>query len=185
MIKTFFACLGLALAAGCAASPRPTAPAAADGTAWYFGPSSYFSPDGRIPYGGTESAVRREISGGGALIVETVTQPGHSPSMPAMVSVARMSRRGGSLVYDAADDEKTFSGTVTFSSADLSSWTYDLELARGGTVTGSGSLSGGAIRTEKLLGLERPMLVREELKAVSEREYSMRAAEMRPPRGAE
>lgn len=159
---------------------------AAAGTAYYYGQVSMFSPDGRLPYGKTDSAVKREVLDGGARIIETVTQPAASPGMRAKESVTELKRRKKTLVYDASDDKGTFSGTVSFKGPKLEDWTYDIKLAKGGTIKGHATLSEEGIKTEKQLsGVSRPMLVKEDLKPVSEQVYNMRVNEMRPPRFAE
>lgn len=162
------------------------APGAAGSSAYYYGQVSSFSPDGRMPYGNTDSAVKREILDDGARIIETVTRPGPSPSMRPKEIVTELKRRKKTLVYDASDTGATFAGTVTFQDPDLKSWIYDIKLKAGGTIKGSGKLSPEGIKTEKQLSSGgRPMSVKEDLKTVSEREYKMRVSEMRPPKGAE
>jgi len=179
--KTGFIVMATALSA-CAGT---VAVKVTDGAAYYCGESSFFSPDGRLPYGSAETAVKREILSGGARIIETVTQPGHSPGMPAKTIVTELKRRGKRLVYDVSDAGGTFSGTITFKNGQLNSWTYDLKLKDGGTVKGSGSLTGEGIRTEKQLTGGRPMLVKDDLKTASESKYNRTVGMMKPPAGAE
>jgi hypothetical protein len=156
------------------------------GTAYYFGPAAFFSPDGRLPYGKTDSAVKREVLDGGARILETVTQPAPGHGMRPKESVTELKRRKQTLVYSASDDKGTFSGTVTFKDPALKSWTYKIKMAKGGELTGSGSLSGEGIKTEKkITGPGRPMLVREDLKPVSEENYLLQVRMMRPSAGME
>jgi hypothetical protein len=53
-------------------------------------------------------------------------------------------------------------------------------------MTGSGRVSSSGFRLERRLsGVARPMLVKEELKAVSAEEYERLLREFRPPFGAE
>lgn len=159
---------------------------AAGGTAYYYGQASFFSPDGRLPYGKTDSAVKREVLDGGARIIETVTQPAASPGMRPKESVTELKRRKKTLVYDASDAKGTFSGTVAFKGPELKSWTYNIKLAKGGAIKGSGEVSEEGIKTEKQIsGGGRPMLVKEDLKKVSEQVYTLRVNEMRPPSLAE
>lgn len=159
---------------------------AAGGSAYYYGQVSFFSPDGKMPYGNTDSAVKREILDDGAHMIETVTQPGPSPSMRPKEIITELKRRKKTLVYDASDAGGTFAGTVTFQDPQLKTWVYDIKLKAGGTIKGAGKLLTEGIKTEKQLsGGGRPMSVKEDLKAVSEREYKMRISEMRPPKGAE
>lgn len=183
-MKTSNTCLllGFAFLAGCAGTP---AVRRADSTAYYFGTVKYSSLDGRMPFGKTRSAAKREISAGGALVVETVTEPGRSPSMPAQTFTTRITRRGETLVYDAADDEKTFTGTVTFSGPGLEAWTYDIKLVKGGELTGSGKLTPEGLSAVKVMAGPDEVKITEELKTVSQDEYAREIEEMRPPVGAE
>jgi len=159
---------------------------AAGGTAYYYGQVSFFSPDGKLPYNKTDSAVKREVLDGGARIIETVTQPGSGHSMRPKEFVTELKRRKKTLVYDVSDAGATFTGTVTYKDPGLKTWTYNIKLKAGGAIKGSGKLSLEDIRTEKQLsGVSRPMLIKEDLKTVPEREYKMRVDEMRPPGGAE
>ena len=159
---------------------------AADGAAYYYGQVSFFSPDGKLPYGNTDSAVKREVMDGGERIVETVTQPGPGHAMSPREFVTELKRRKKTLVYDVSDAGGTFTGSVTYKDSGLKAWTYDIKLKEGGTIKGSGWLTPEGVKTEKrLLGVARPMTVREDLKTVSEGEYKMRVDEMRPPAGAE
>lgn len=174
------------IAATFSACAGAEAPKTAGGTAYYYGQVSFFSPDGKMPYGNTDSAVKREILDDGAHIIETVTQPGHSHSMRPKEIVTELRRRGKTLIYDASGAGGTFAGTVTFQDPELKTWSYDIKLKAGGTIKGSGKLSPQGIKTEKQLsGDVRPMSVKEDLKTVSEREYQMRVIEMLPPKGAE
>ena len=94
---------------------------ATGGTAHYYGRVSFFSPDGRLPYGKTDSAVKREVLDDGARIIETVTQPAAGHGMRPKESVTELKRRNKTLVYDASDTKGTFSGTVVFNSPGLKS----------------------------------------------------------------
>ena len=175
--------LGASALAACAGAVTLKADA---GTAYYFGPAAFFSPDGRLPYGKTDSAVKREVLDGGARIIETVTQPAPAPGMRPKESVTELKRRKQTLVYTASDDKGTFSGTVTFKDPALKSWTYKIKMAKGGEITGTGSLSEEGIKTEKrITGPGRPMLAREDLKPVSEENYLYQVKLMRPSAGME
>lgn len=159
---------------------------AADGVSYYYGSVSFLSPDGRLPYRKTETVVRREIMENGDRILETVSQPSYSPSMKPEITVTELRRRGKTLVYDASDRGRTFSGTVTFRDTALMSWTYEIKMQDGSAVTGKGELTKERLLTEKqLTGVKRPMMIRDDLKSVSEGVYRMRLAEFYPPGGAE
>ncbi len=174
------------IAAALSACAGTVALKAAGGAAHYYGQVSFFSPDGKIPYNNTESAVKREILDGGARIIETVTQPGHGHSMRPREIITTLKRRKKTLVYDASDAGGTFTGSVTFKDPELKTWTYDIKLKTGGELKGSGRISPDGIKTEKQLsGVGRPMSAREDLRTVSEDIYKMRVSEMSPPAGAE
>ena len=168
--------LTCAFAFGCAGTP---ARKPAEGTVYYFGQVRYSSVDGKQPYGGTTSAVMREVLAGGDRIIETVTQPGRSPATPSQTFVTRITRRDHALVYDAADDEKTFTGSLTFSGPDLAAWAYDIKLASG-ALTGSGRLTAAGIATDKTLAIARPVRITEDLRVVTKAEYEAQIAGMRP-----
>jgi hypothetical protein len=172
-----------AAAAACAGAVVLKVP---NGDAFYYGQVTFFSPDGKLPYGGTESVVKREISDNGARIVETVTQPGRAPGMRQAEIVTELRRRGKTLAYDAKDAGATFTGRLIFKDAGLKAWTYDIKLKDGGTLTGTGELTAAGIRTAKqLAGTARPMLIKEDLGVIKAAEYTRRVAEMAPARGAE
>jgi len=174
------------IAAALSACAGAAALKAAGGTSYYYGQVSFFSPDGKLPYGKTDSAVKREVLESGARIIETVTQPGSGHSMRPKEYVTELKRLKKTLVYSASDAGGTFTGTLTFKDRELKAWTYDIKLKTGGEIKGFGALSADGIKTEKQLsGPGRPMLIKEDLKTVSDREYKMRANEMRPPGGAE
>ena len=174
------------IAAALSACAGAVALKAAGGTAYYCGQVSFFSPDGKLPYGNTESAVKREILEGGARIIETVTQPGAGHSMRSKETVTVLKRRKKTLVYEVSDAGGTLTGVVTFKDSGLTKWTYDIKIKTGGAIKGSGGLSPDGIVSEKqLTGGGRPMLVREELKTVTEGRYRMSVNDMRPPGGAE
>lgn len=152
----------------------------------YFGETRFFSPDGRLPYGGGDSALKREIVEGGGMIIETFTQPGVSPGMPPEERVTTLTRIGRSLSYSVSEYGGALSGTVTFSDLDLDKWEYDLRPEGGGYLTGAGGIKNGELVAEKKLDQPgRPMLVREKLEPVSREEYSRRVEGMKPLRGTE
>ncbi len=162
-----------------ACSKGPAAEGAAK-TAVYFGPSRFSSADGKVPYGGTTSAAKREVSADGSLITETLTQPGGSPAVPPSTYLTTMKRRGASLVYDTQDAGKTFTGTLTYSDAGLNSWTYDIKLAAGGVITGTGAINQGALTTKKVFAGTKAVLITDELKEIPQAEYERVMAAMLP-----
>ena len=179
--------IGLVILAGAAAAcAGAVVLKVPDGEAFYYGQVSFFSPNGKLPYGETESAVKREILDNGSRIVETVTQPGRAPGMRPMEIVTQLRRRGKTLAYDATDAGATFTGRLVFKDAGLKAWTCDIKLKDGGTITGTGELSAAGIKTAKQLGgTARPMFIKEDLGSIKAAEYTRRVAEMAPARGAE
>lgn len=174
------------LAAAAAACAGAVVLKVQNGEAFYYGQVSFFSPDGKLPYGETESVVKREVLENGARIVETVTQPGRAPGMRPVEIVTELKRRGKTLAYDAKDAGGTFSGRLIFKDSGLKAWTYDIKLRDGGTITGTGELTPAGIKTAKqLAGTARAMLVKEDLGVIKAAEYARRVAEMMPARGAE
>jgi hypothetical protein len=181
----FFKAGAILLAAALSACAGTVAVKAASGAAYYYGEAAFFSPDGRLPYGKADKAVKREILDNGARIVETVTQPAPSPSMQPKVIVTELKRRKGKLVYDASDAGGTFTGTLTYKDAELKNWTYNIKLKAGGTIKGTGSITAEGLKTEKQLTGGRPMAIKEDLKTVSEEQYAAAVNSMKPPFGAE
>jgi len=154
------------------------------GASYYYGEVVFFTPDGRLPYGKTESAVKREILDNGARILETVNQPAPSPSMPPKTIVTELKRRKG-LVYDASDPGRPFTGPPPLQAAERKDLSHNIKLKAGGTVKGSGSLTAEGIKTAKQLTGGRPMSVKEDLKTVSEEQYTAAVNSMKPAFGAE
>ncbi|KAF0126046.1 MAG: hypothetical protein FD189_1401 [Elusimicrobia bacterium] len=156
------------------------------GVEYYGGTTGFFSPDGRLPYGSSDSAVKREVAEGGGMIIETFTQPGVSPGMPPEEHITTLTRIGRSLSYSVSEYGSELSGTVTFSGRGLDKWTYDLALEGRGYLTGTGEIKGDALVTEKKLDQPgRPMLIRDSLKKVSRESYSRQVAGMKPLPGTE
>jgi hypothetical protein len=171
------------LFSGCAG---PSFIKGAGGVEHYHGSTRFFSPDGRLPYGGSDSALKREIVEGGGMIIETFTQPGVSPGMPPEERITTLTRIGRSLSYSVSEYGSALNGTVTFSGRGLDKWTYDLALEGGGYLTGAGAIKGGVLTTEKKLDQPgRPMLVRDELKKVSRESYYRQVEGMKPLPGTE
>jgi len=179
MVHLRLSAIILSLALG--AAEQPQAP-----DHWYLGWEARTSPDGMIPYGTDPEAFKREVLEDGVRILETFTQPGRSPSSPAVVSHTVLRRRGNSLVYDAEEDRDGFAGIYTFNDVHLNTWTCDLKGRNGASLTGRGDCDGLGLRTRYLL--VRPglaMLLEGTCQAVPEREYETRVAGMRPRPGAE
>lgn len=153
--------------------------------AHYSGTSDAFSPDGRIPYNNWNVLLKRAISDGGRVVVETWTRPAPSPSMAPEVRTLRLTRRAGSLVYDASDDESRCVGTATFTSAVLDAWTFDFDYGTDRRVTGTGRITAAGVSVVKAVQGPRSMRVVEELRPVSEGVYEYQKALMRPPKWAE
>lgn len=179
----------LALAFAAAALSSCAAPSfirGVGGVEHYSGSAAFFSPDGRLPYGGSDAALRREITEGGGLIVETFTQPGISPGMPPEERVTTLTRIGRSLSYSASEYGGSLVGKVVFSGRGLDKWEYDLVPEKGSYLTGTGEVKAGELTTEKKLEQPgRPMLIREKLKRVSREEYSRAIEGMKPLPGTE
>ncbi|HBE87783.1 MAG TPA: hypothetical protein DDW67_01385 [Elusimicrobia bacterium] len=182
---------GRTLALACAAALLSSCAAPAfikgvGGVAYYHGDTRFFSPDGRLPYGGSDSALKREIVDGGGMIIETFTQPGVSPGMPPEERTTTLTRIGRSLSYSVSEYGSPLRGTVVFSGRGLDKWTYDLVLENGGYLTGTGRIKNGSLVTEKKLDQPgRPMLVREDLKRVSREIYYHQVESMKPLPGTE
>lgn len=174
------------VAASLSAVATAATPNAGGGVAYYYGQVLFFSPDGKLPYGDTDAAVKREILDGGARIVETATQPGSSHGMRPKETITELKRRGETLVYDASDVGGTFFGTIVFRDPELKSWIYWMTFKAGGAMEGSGKLSPEGIKTEKhVFDGGRPMMLKGEFKVVSERVYKIHVNEMHPSRGVE
>ncbi len=153
--------------------------------AYYCGVISTSSPDGRIPFNKTEVTMMREIRDGGREIVETRTEPGISPSMPPHTTTLRLTRRAETLVYDASDEKGLPCGIIRFGNQQLNVWTYALNIQSAENCSGKGKLTEKGILVSKETTGARPMLVTEELHAVSRSEYDQTLSAFRPPHGAE
>lgn len=148
---------------------------ASDGASYFAGDSSRFSPDGRIPYGKSEVAVKREVLSNGTRLVETVTEAGAAPGVPPFVTVTDWRRREGTLQYDLDDPSGWSSGTMTFKDAKLSEWTVERRTEAGEKVTGVGRVTNAMLINEfqRQISGGRIMLVKEELKVVSAARYEL------------
>jgi hypothetical protein len=154
--------------------------------AFYAGREVRTATDGIIPYGDSRCVLKREVAEGGARIVETTTQPGPSPSMPPLVSVRVLTRRGPSLIYDAVENQGCFRGIVIFLSASMDQWRTILRRKGGGSLNGTGDLTGMGLRLHATLTLPKDaMFLDGTLTAVPAEEYERVEAAMHPPAGAE
>lgn len=189
MLCTFFQKASLVVMASVAAlacrgpeSPAPVAPAAAQAVATYYvGTTATTSPDGQQAYGPARTiAVRRTVDPAGGRIEELVVHPGE-----VFVTVLRR-RPGDAAIFDADDQNHSFTGTVSFTGPEWAwtAWTYDLAMSDGsGTLTGSGSGGPGSLDTDKLFvaadGQQRAR-IREHLEEVDEATYTRTRAELAP-----
>lgn len=168
------------------ARPDPaatTAPAAAQALATYYvGTTATTSPDGQQAYGPARTiAVRRTVDPARRLVEEHVVHPGE-----VFVTVLRR-RPGDAAVFDATDQNHSFTGTVTFTGPEWAwtGWTYDLAMSDGsGTLRGSGRLTPGSLDTDKTFvgpdGQPRAQ-IHEHLEEVDEATYTRTRAELSPP----
>lgn len=146
-------------------------PATAESVAYYSGPSQASSPDGATMFGPpTTSVVMRTLKPSEGVIVEDVHQGNER-------HLTTLTRRGDSLVFDATDEAKSFTGTLTFASDPFSpgAWTYAITMADGsGTIEGQGSLDDVGIHTNKTFKSpdgEARVRITEELKSIDEAAY--------------
>jgi hypothetical protein len=93
-----------------------------------------------------------------------------------------MTRRGKTLVFDATDDGKTFTGTLTYASDKLDSWTYDIQMTGGGSVKGKGRIDAKGVHTDKQVVMRAgpSMKVIEELAPVTEATYTQHHQKLKP-----
>lgn len=153
---------------------------------YYYGEVKYSSPDGKIPYGQTISLVKRTVNPEEYSIVEDVIQPARTPGGAASEFITHIVRTdSASLVFNASDEGKTFSGTLTFSANDWqkNSWIYSIQLCSGGKIEGTGTLSDQGIQTRKTFfnQNEAPTtLIVEDLASISSDRYEEIRKSMKP-----
>lgn len=145
-------------------------------THYYYGDVVMASADGKIQYGETSSLVERRLDEANGKIVETVLQPPRDPNQIPKDIVTTLTRVGDSKVFDAVDDENSFSGELTFAGAGWSgdTWTYAIRLNDGSRLEGRGTLSPDALTTAKLFFDAKgvaTVCLRENLKAISRDRY--------------
>mgnify|MGYP007063409567 CR=1 FL=1 len=133
------------------------------------------SPDGATPYGPPKAILARWVmsAGGDALVEDAWHGADHFRSV--------FTRRPGGLVYDVADDAKTFNGTVTFAvtpegaGGDRAAMTYEIRMTDGsGTLTGTAEWEADVLKTDKLFsdGTQTARArIRESLKVITQAEF--------------
>lgn len=172
--------LTAAVFVGCAAPARK---ADAPATTHYYGSVKISSPDGKTPFGESVSLVRREIRPADGKILESVLQPPRKPGDKPREFLATLTRVGNTNEFMAGDAEHSFSGKQVFEGKDwdLPRWSYQIRLASGGRIAGSGALDAQGIKTRKTIygADEKPsMLMEEDLRPISPSDYARRRAEM-------
>lgn len=162
-------------------------PSASPGTAYYFGDVAFFSPDGNKPAGKTVSLVKRIIKHGGRQIVEIVLQPARDPRQKPKEIVTTMRQVADTKVFQAADREHTFAGSLTFKDDSFDRWTYDIRLKDGSRIIGEGALDAEGIKTNKTFSSPQGapiILIKEDLRSITASEYRKHRRELlgnRPP----
>lgn len=140
-------------------------------TQYFAGTVTITSLDGQTPFGPSYPTIARRIADVAAGVVdECVFQKGS-------VYVTQMIRTQQPLVFAASDLGRSFTGSLVFADASLSSWSYDLTLtADGAKVTGQLPVHGakideaaGTMLIKKIVGGQ--VLVTEDYKATSKAEY--------------
>ena len=145
----------ISLLAGCGASSSTgsqTTPEAASPEAAYQeafeGTVEMFAPDGVTPIQpAASSRIVREVMPAEGQIIETVVQGEERHR-------AVLTRQGESAVFDATDDEHSFTGTITYAGPEWhwTSWTYALTLTESGLLLqGTGHIDGETLETSKEL----------------------------------
>lgn len=115
-------------------------------TEWYAGLRMTTSPDGKQFQGAVEALVERVYDRPNGLIRETMLENGR------LVTVTlRQGDRPN--VFSLEREDGAYSGTVTFDpdAWKAASWTYDLALADGNRIVGTGSDTGEALLIEQYL----------------------------------
>ena len=145
---------------------------------FFYGEVHLFAPGGQTRLARTVSLVRRTVSPDRAEITEEVLQPSRAKGGTPPEFTVRLTRQNGSTVFDATDEGKTFTGTMTFDEGaewNWDSWSYDFRLsADGGGMRGKGRLNAKGIQTVKTLtdAEGKPsILLREDLETISAERY--------------
>jgi hypothetical protein len=162
----------------CATAPAavPASPAAVTG--WYGGTMVVTSADGATPFGPPKQAlVARTVDAAHDQIVEVVVDDG-------ALRTTTLQRDGGTNVFRATDEAKSFTGTVTMTGDgwNISGWSYDLTMADGsGTIAGTATIDAAGIRTEKFFVTpngEKKVRIVDGLSPISQAEYDAQLAGM-------
>ena len=140
-------------------------------THYYYGEVKVTSPDGKTPYGPVKySLVKRTIDEKEKTIIEDVRQDGKQFN-------TKLSQTKEDNVFTATDEDKSFSGTMTFTGDKWkwTNWTYNIEMTNGsGKIVGEGRLTSSAIETIKKFVLpngKEQVLITEHLNEISKQEY--------------
>ena len=146
--------------------------AQAKSQSYYYGTVKYSSVDGTLPMGETVSLVSRTLDPEMGLILERVLQP-KEKAPGADEFITEMKLKNGNT-FAASDTAQTFSGEIVFFGSPWSwtTWDYQVNLTKGGVITGSGFLTEQGILTNKTLRTANfKMKILEDLKTISEAEY--------------
>jgi len=125
------------------AAPESTLP-----TTYWTGSVITSSADGSKMFGAPkEGLVKRELDRANGTIIETVWDE-------TKFRVVKLTQQGDTNVFDATDDEGTFTGTMEFSpnAWEATSWMYALEMADGSAkIEGKATVTPETIVTEKYI----------------------------------
>jgi len=128
----------------------PPAVASEPAPRYYLGTTTTTSPDGATAYGPPfPVAVRRTLDPRRGTIDEYVVHPGSTHP----THLRRDPGAGPQAIFTAEDDQRSFTGTITFTGPDWAwtAWTYAITLSDGsGTLRGSGRADARSITTDKL-----------------------------------
>jgi hypothetical protein len=129
-------------------TPAPVTPTCdmSDRFDYFQGHMKMRSPDGKTPYGPPKNVlVKRHIQPNSGTITEYTWHGGHA-------LVTTMTRRVNTGIFDAVDNPKTFTGTLTYGGPVwcLSRWQYTVNLGPKGNLKGTGWMEHGQMRTDKM-----------------------------------
>lgn len=112
---------------------------------YYLGESLTTSPDGTRTYAENSVLVRRHVDPSGQQIVENTWYDQDART-------TTMTRQGETDVFDASDDQGSFTGTLSYTGPvwHYTAWTYAISMTDGsGSLTGTGTLSDGVWASTK------------------------------------